>query len=72
MDPWERFVGDVDVGVTLRVLQVDVVLRLVFLYQGVLQDERLDLGVCDDEVDPGDGVYQACCLRVEVVAREVT
>ncbi len=51
VNPWIGLVGDVDVGVPLRVLQVDVVLRLVLLDQGVLEDERLNLGVGDDEVD---------------------
>ncbi len=72
VDPRVGLVGDVDVGVTLRVLEVDVVLRLVLLDQRVLKNERLDLGVGDDEVEPGDGGDEALGLRVEVVPGEVT
>jgi hypothetical protein len=72
MDPGVGLVGDVDVSVTLRVFQVDVVLRLMLLDQGVLEDERLDLGVGDDEVEPGDRGDEVSGLGVEVVPGEIT
>lgn len=48
------FVSDADVGVGLGVTEVDVVLRLVFLDEGVFEDEGFDFGVGDDVVDVVD------------------
>ena len=54
--------GDLDIRIALVILEADIVLRAVFLDQVALQDEGLNLGVGDDEVEIGDVVYQAVQL----------
>ncbi len=53
-DAGEALVLDADVGVRLVVLEEDVVLRLDLLDEVVLQDQRLGLGVGDDDLDVDD------------------
>ena len=71
MDSWKVLVGQVDGGVPGGVLQPDVVLGPVLFDQGVLEKQRLDLAIGDDEVKVAGGGDEGRGLGVEVPFLEV-
>ena len=71
-DARERLVGrQLEVGVVLVVAQQDVVFRRPLFDQIVLERERFDDGVGDDDLEPRDLVEQRVGLRVGAVRAEV-
>ena len=70
-DAREVFVLDADAGVGLVVLQQDVVARLVFLDEVVLQQQGVFFGVDHDVADVGYLAHQYAGLAGPVVAVEV-
>lgn len=54
IDPWEPLVQYADVWKRLVVLEQDVILRLILFDEVVFQQQRIELGVGDREVDVGN------------------
>ena len=61
---------DADEGIALVVLELDVVVRLVPLDEGVLQHQRLELAVRDDHVEVAHLVHHRGHLR-QMLAAEI-
>ena len=71
-DPWEWFPGEFYVGVPLRVLEIDIVLRLVFFYEVIFQEKGFGLGIGHHHADACDRFHEAPGLGVVVLFLEVT
>ena len=68
----ERLVGrELQVGIVLVVAQQDVVFRRALLDEVVLERQRLDDRVGDDDLEAGDLVEQRVGLRVRAVRAEI-
>src|SRR5208337_3457507 len=71
-DPGERLAGEFYVGIPLRILEIDIVLRLVLLDQVIFQEERLGLGIGHHHADTCDSFNEAPVLEVVILFLEVT
>jgi hypothetical protein len=70
--PGELFIGPLDKRIGFRILQVDVIFRLMLFDQRVLEKKRLHLGISDKIFDGLNTLNKNGCLRVNDSLLEIT
>jgi len=71
-DPGKFFFGKMDAGITLRILQGNIVPWPVFLNQGIFEEKGLNLSICNNEIKIAYCLYKTFGFGVMVPFLEIT